>query len=108
MATTPIERSNVLASQIVATGSRYENSPVIFYGEQRFLTFETYIRRNYEPTGNENVMIINKGVEYRPDLVSYDYYGFSDHWWRILEANGMKDIFEFKAGVTIMLPTIGF
>ena len=108
MAQTPIEFSQVAASQIVASGSRYETNRVIYYGEQRFLTFETYIRQEYVPSGTEQVMVITKGVEYRPDLVSFDYYGYPDNWWRILEVNGMKDIWDFKAGVTITLPRSEF
>jgi hypothetical protein len=51
-------------------------------------------------------MVITPGVEYRPDLVSYDKYGTPNSWWMILEANGMKDIWDFKSGKTIMLPNL--
>jgi hypothetical protein len=43
-------------------------------------------------------------MEYRPDLVSQDKYGLPDFWWKIMEVNGMKDIMDFKAGKTIVLP----
>jgi len=99
-----IEISRVQPRSIMASGSRYMKQNVIYYGEKRIITFDTYNRETYQATGKEKVMMINKGVEYRPDLVSYDYYGFVDNWWRILEVNGMKDIFEFKAGATIILP----
>jgi len=99
-----IEVSPILAKNIVATGSRYIDSKVLYYGDKNFVTFETYKRVPYVKIGDEKVMLITKGVEYRPDLVSFDYYGFSDVWWKILEANGMKDIYDFKAGVTIILP----
>lgn len=56
------------------------------------------------PTGREKIMVITKGVEYRPDLVSYDVYGFVDNWWHIMEVNKIYDIIDFKAGQTIMLP----
>lgn len=92
------------AKNLVTAGSRYLNSDVLYYGNQNFITFETYKRTPYVKTGNERVMVITKGVEYRPDLVSYDYYGFSDAWWKILEANNMKDIYDFKSGITIILP----
>jgi hypothetical protein len=105
VATIPIEYSAVSASAVVDAGSRYLNSKIIYYGEQRFVTFSTYVRTEYEPTGSENVMVITKGAEYRPDLVSYEYYGYPGNWWRILEVNGMKDIYEFKAGKTIILPS---
>jgi hypothetical protein len=51
-------------------------------------------------------MVISKGVEHRPDLVSFDHYGHVDNWWRILEANNIKDIWDFKAGTTIILPDV--
>ena len=100
--TIPIEYSST--TSVASSGSRYEKSRLIYYGEQRFLTYETYLRKKYNYNGTENVMVISKGVEYRPDLVSYEYYGYPDNWWRIMEVNGMKDIFEFKTGVTIFLP----
>lgn len=108
MAQTPISYSTTPAGKLVSSGSRYEKSRVIYYGEQRFITFETYIRQTYERVGNEKVMVVNKGVEYRPDLVSYDYYGYPDNWWKILEVNKMNDIMDFKSGVTIFLPNSGF
>jgi len=94
------------ANQAISAGSRYAKSKAIYYGEQKTLTFETYLKTEYIPTGKENITIISKGVEYRPDLVSYDYYGHVDNWWKIMEANGMKDIWDFKAGTTIILPDV--
>lgn len=99
-----IEDAKITPSQILEAGSRYANQRVIYYGESRKMTFDTYKRNPYVPTGNEKVMLINKSLEYRPDLVSYDVYGFVDNWWRILEANDMHDIWDFKAGKTIILP----
>ena len=99
-----IEISNVQTASVLAPNSRYMKQNIIYYGEKRIITFDTYIRENYKPSGKEKVMLITKGVEYRPDLVSYDFYGFVDNWWRILEVNGMKDIYDFKAGKTIILP----
>jgi len=99
-----IEISQVLPNSFLSSGSRYIKQNVIYYGEKKIITFDIYNRNEYQKNGKEKVMIVSKGVEYRPDLVSYDYYGFVDNWWRILEANKIKDIFEFKAGKTIILP----
>ena len=74
-----IQKSSIKASNLVSSSSRYISSSVLYYGENKFVTFETY-------------------------LVSFDYYGFSDVWWRILEANNMRDIFDFTVGKTIILP----
>ena len=102
---TPIERTNIQSSSLVDPVSRYRNQPVIYYGEKKLLAYETYVRNAYQPNGNERVMMITKGVEYRPDLVSFDVYGFPEAWWVILEANRMIDILDFKSGRTIILPS---
>jgi hypothetical protein len=102
-----IEPSGLNPRQVATPNSRYlRNQNVIYYGEQRFLTYDLYVRVPYKRTGNEKVMVITKGVEYRPDLVSFDFYGFPENWWKILEANKMSDIFDFKTGKTILLPDI--
>jgi hypothetical protein len=102
--TVPIQFTTIPSQSIVTPASRYRKQSIIYYGEQKFMTFNTYLRQTYTPDGKENVMVITKGVEYRPDLVSQDVYGFPDNWWRILEANKMMDIMDFKSGRTILLP----
>lgn len=103
--TVPIEFTRIPSQSVVTPSSRYRKQSIIYYGEQKFLTFSTYLRQAYVTDGTESVMVINKGVEYRPDLVSQDVYGFPDNWWRIMEANKMIDIMEFKSGRTILLPS---
>jgi hypothetical protein len=102
----PIEYTSISSQKIMTPSSRYRKQSVIYYGERKLLTFDTYVRKAYVPNGKERVMVITKGVEYRPDLVSNDFYGFPDNWWRILEGNKMTDIWEFQAGRTIMLPEL--
>lgn len=101
-----IKYSDVDISSVLPAGSRYLRQRLMYYGDRNILTFDTYNRSNYEMSGNERIMVITKGVEYRPDLVSYDVYGFTDNWWRIMEVNKIYDIFDFKAGRTIMLPEL--
>ena len=103
--TVKIEESRTLPREIMSGLSRYLGSTVIFYGEQRFTTFALYNRGNgYTRSGEEKIMVITKGTEFRPDLVAYDFYGSVDFWWAIMEANGIYDIWDFKAGRTIFLP----
>lgn len=50
---------------------------------------------------------INNIYQYRPDLLAYDLYGDSSLWWvfRARNPNTLDDpIFDFQAGVTIMIP----
>lgn len=84
--------------------SRYNASTLLYYGEKRFITFETYKRKKTETTDNDRYYVITKGTEYRPDLVSLRAYANVSLWWKILEANGMKDIWDFKAGTNIVIP----
>lgn len=102
--TVPIELTNSPPETFVSGLSRYRRQTPIYYGEQRLLTFDLYLREDYVRTGSEKVMVITKGVEYRPDLVAADVYGVAEAWWKIMEVNKMRDILDFKAGITIFLP----
>jgi hypothetical protein len=99
-----IEVTDLNAKTFVATGSRYSNSAVLKYGENKILTFETYKRQSMELEKTDVYTIVTPGHEYRPDLLSQEYYGVPDLWWKILEANGIMDIFDFKVGTNIRLP----
>lgn len=99
-----IEYTDSDAKDFVTTVSRYAKSRVIYYSEQRIITFETYKRSKFQQSSADQVAVIPVGMEYRPDLVSRQKYGIPDFWWRIMEVNNMKDVTEFKAGKTIILP----
>jgi hypothetical protein len=99
-----IEFTDTKATDFVTNVSRYAKSRVLYYSENKITTFETYKRNKFSPSPRDQVAVISPGMEYRPDLMSFDKYGVSDFWWKIMEANGMKDVMEFKAGRTIVLP----
>lgn len=99
-----IEYTNLRASDFVTTVSRYSNSQVIYYSDEKIITFETYKKKKYKSSPSDQVAVIPPGMEYRPDLVSKDKYGVPDFWWKIMEINNIKDIMDFKAGRTIVLP----
>ena len=88
---------------ILAPLSRYQKSRVFQYGNLSKITFEIYKRTDKSPFSN-GVVLVTPGWEYRPDLVSFDIYGFPDLWWKIMEFNGIKDILDFKTGVTLQIP----
>ncbi len=102
-----------MANQIVETDikppvnvtSRYYDSTVIYYGQQNVLTYKTYRRKSYPPSSEDRFMVISKTREFRPDLVAWEEYGVVSLWWKILEANGLKDIYDFRAGLNIRLPS---
>jgi hypothetical protein len=99
-----IEFTTIKPDKFVTKSSRYANSKVIYYSDEKIITFETYKKSKYIPSGNDQVAVIPPGMQYRPDLVSKDKYGTPDFWWKVMEINGIKDVFDFIAGKTIMLP----
>ena len=82
-------------TNFVAFTSRYINSPLIYYGNDKKITYETYKRKEYKETDQDKFFTILPGLEYRPDLVSYRFYGTVDYWWKIMEFNYIYDILDF-------------
>ena len=103
MATSIRDATEIDKENLIDSVSRYQKSRVIYYGDAPKTTFEIY-KRNKNGTSSNRVTLINPGWEYRPDLVSFDLFGVPDYWWLLMEENGMKDILEFKSGVTIKIP----
>lgn len=103
-----IEPANINTDKFVNTTSRYKNSTVVYYNTpyKKVLTFNTYKKQvSNIPTEDDTFTVVSPGMEYRPDLLSYQFYGTPDFWWKILEANNIKDIFDFKTGINIRLPS---
>ena len=99
-----ITETDIEARRFVTRSSRYIDSEVIYYGENRILTFTTYKKPQNRKSEQDKFYVITPGTEYRPDLVSKKAFGTVDFWWKILEFNNMKDIFEFKSGKNIRIP----
>lgn len=95
---------NLVPGFYVVPTSRYLNSRVIFYGDQRKITFNTFKRNAIPLNENDKYMLITAAYEYRPDLVSQKAYATPDYWWKIMIANNINDILNFKSGITVRLP----
>jgi hypothetical protein len=89
---------------LAAPMSRYTTSQVIYYGDAKKMTYATYVKNVANINKSDRYAVIPPGYEYRPDRASIEAYGIPDLWWKIMEANNIKDIFDFKAGRTIRLP----
>jgi hypothetical protein len=96
--------TGVSPQRYVSTLSRYSNSEVIQYGKNNVVAFATYVRPDTQISPTDTVFLINGSTAYRPDKVSKMKYGFVDWWWKIMQANQIYDIMDFKAGRTIYLP----
>jgi hypothetical protein len=102
-----IEPANLSSDRFVSALSRYRKSSVIYYSinDRKYTTFTTYKKQIKTTAGpRDRYMVIPPQMEYRPDRLSKEVYGSVDLWWKILEANNIKDIFDFKAGLNIRIP----
>lgn len=102
----PTKKSGINPAAHVMQTSRYIHSDILYYSENNNLTFETYKAKNkdfYRKSSGQYTQI-TAATEFCPHLVSYEIFGTSDLWWRIMEENNMKDILEFRQGVTIKIP----
>ncbi len=97
-----IEYTGLKARDFVDAPSRYNKNYIIKYGDK--IAYPIYRKSNVTFSKLDQYYEISKDMEYRPDLVSYNFFAAPDFWWKIMEMNGMKDILEFKAGRTIRLP----
>jgi len=100
--------TEIPASKYVDSTSRYRNSDVIYYGENNLITFKTYKRGEIGTTSRDKYFLIDRAREFRPDLVAKAAYGIASLWWRIMQLNGMKDILDFRTGVTVRIPNTIF
>ena len=99
-----IEETKIDPKRFVTVTSRYSDAIVLYYTENKLLTFTIYKKTKIKLSRNDKYYVITAGTEYRPDLVSNTAYGTVDFWWKIMEANEIKDVFDFKAGLNIRIP----
>lgn len=101
-----IEKYNASnSSNFVSYTSRYINSQLYYYGNDRKITYETYKRKKENYSDTDQFFEVPKNLNYRPDILSSKYYGTPDYWWRILEYNMIFDIMDFKSGIIVRLPS---
>ena len=98
------EETRLSASKFVNFSSRYYDSTFVYYTENKLITFNTYKKKGFKTSRNDKFMVVSPGYEYRPDLISQKVYGTPDFWWKIMEVNGIKDIFDFKPGLNLRIP----
>lgn len=103
-----ITPSGISALKYVDQSSRYASSTVEYYSTTiaQYITFETYKRKPPVLSPNDTFTVLSKKYEYRPDRLANDVYNDPRKWWKILEANNIQDIYDFKAGINIRLPAL--
>ena len=101
---TPLLPSRTQANKFVTASSRYAKSTVVVYSDQKIITFTTYKREPIPESEDDRFAIIPAGEEYRPDKTSQRAYGHPDSWSMIMQASGIDDIFDYKAGTNVRIP----
>ena len=102
----PIELVEAVdASEFAPSTSRYIDSDIILWSENKITTFKTFKRVIPEITDQDLFAVIPPGEEFRPDLTSFRAYNTVDFWWNIMLANSIADVFEYKAGLSIRIPS---
>lgn len=89
--------------------SDYKSSSLYYDTPQTNFALDIYQPR-YFPFDDDadDVVMIEKSYERRPDLMSYDRYGSVAYWWVFMARNKdiIKDpVFGFTAGLEIYAPT---
>ena len=65
-----IEYPNIRPQRFVTPTSRYRNSKVLYYSDEKIITFETYKKQKYQGSGTDQVTVIPISMQYRPDLLA--------------------------------------
>ncbi len=107
MANTITEITGKANTNFVGPTSRYLNSQLVNYNINgtTFLTFSTFKKPKRTPSPEDKVYLITRGTEFRPDIVAKKVYNNENYWWAIMLENNIFDVYDFKAGLTIKLPS---
>lgn len=66
---------------------------------------EWWERRIFDKDNTDELFILTKEFEHRPELIAYTFYGDTSLWWFILQYNNILDpITEFVEGLVLMIP----
>lgn len=97
----------IITPNISTWRSRYDKK------DQLLLKDNTVVIRNLRKEdmtpvidSNSTQHIIEPKEQYRPDVVAYNVYGDARFAWIIMSANNISDIFDFKTGLIITIPSI--
>ena len=82
------------------------------YDMSRFLEFSD----NFDPLTSSfyadikalplSGFFVIQGEEFRPDAIAHKIYGNTQYWWALLIYNGLSDINELVAGLSIRYPSL--
>jgi len=84
-------------------GSRFNYNAIIYHDDRDGIDKVEYKSPTLEPDDTDIIHEITPGQEYRPDLISLQYYSRSDLEWTILLLNKFDHFREFYVGRLIRI-----
>ena len=89
----------------LVTSNRYKNKLILSDNHGIHIQF---IQQRWFPkaVNTDPLIYIDAKYQYRPDIISVDYYNTPLFAWAILTANGLRSIWEIKAGMYLKIPDI--
>lgn len=87
------------------TSDRYKEKLILSDSHGIHLQF---IQQRWLPkaTQTDPLIYIDAKYQYRPDIISVDYYNTPLFAWAILAANDLRSVWEVEAGMYLKIPDI--
>ena len=87
------------------SSNRYEEKKLLSDIRGQHIQF---IQHRWFPTTEveDTLVYIDARYEYRPDIISVDYYNSPLYAWAIMAANELRSVWQLKSGTYVKIPNI--
>lgn len=88
-----------------SSSNRYQGKTLLSNEKGRRIQF---IQRRWFPkvTDYDTLIYVDMRYQYRPDIISVDYFNTPLYAWAIMAANGIRSIWQLEAGQFIKIPAL--
>lgn len=85
--------------------NRYQGKVLISNNRGQRIQF---IQKRWFPKVSDfdTLVYVDMRYQYRPDIISVDYFNTPLYAWAIMAANGIRSIWQLEAGQFIKIPTL--
>lgn len=98
--------TNVLVPQVTKSTSRYKTK-LRLSNIDRTTKIRFIRKRDLDFDDTDSVIhFVGYQEQFRPDLISAQYYNSEKYSWVILAANNLKTPYEMKAGMRLVIPSL--
>lgn len=88
-----------------SSSGRYQGKTLLSNSRGQRMQF---IQKRWFPktTNYDTLVYVDMRYQYRPDIISVDYFNTPLYAWAILAANGIRSIWQLEAGQFIKIPKL--